>query len=84
MPKVNVLRESCKGVENCGICMFVCPKALYTNSDEMNAAGYIPPEITDENECHACRNCMLCCPDFAIVVEKDDAASASAPEEEDG
>jgi 2-oxoglutarate ferredoxin oxidoreductase subunit delta len=37
----------------------------------MNEAGYVPPEITDINECTGCMNCMIYCPDFAIVVEKD-------------
>lgn len=83
MSKVNILRESCKGVDSCGICVFVCPKALFESSDEMNAAGYIPPEITDMNNCNACLNCMISCPDFAIVVEKDDKASEHAPGGED-
>jgi len=37
----------------------------------MNEAGYLPPEIKDISECTGCMNCMIYCPDFAIVVEKD-------------
>jgi 2-oxoglutarate ferredoxin oxidoreductase subunit delta len=38
----------------------------------MNDAGYYPPEVTDQEACTGCRNCMIYCPDFAIAVEKDD------------
>ena len=31
----------------------------------------LPPEIKDISECTGCMNCMIYCPDFAIVVEKD-------------
>ena len=83
MSKVNILLESCKGIDHCGICLFVCPKGLFSSSEKMNSAGYFPPEITDEDECNTCQNCMICCPDFAIVVEKGDKASESVPEDDD-
>lgn len=70
MPKVTIFEESCKGVEDCGLCMLVCPKELFRACNKMNAAGYIPPEIKDESECSGCQNCMVYCPDFAIVAEK--------------
>jgi len=69
--KVTIFRQTCKGVEGCGICIFVCPKNLFCASEEMNEAGYLPPEIKDISECTGCMNCMIYCPDFAIVVEKD-------------
>jgi len=69
MPSVRVFGEACKGVEDCGICLFVCPKSLFSASQEMNEAGYVPPLVTDEAECTSCKNCMVFCPDFAIVVE---------------
>ena len=71
MTKVTILRESCKGFDNCGICAFVCPKDLYRGTEDMNERGYYPPRLIDEEECTACQNCMIYCPDFAIVVEKD-------------
>ena len=71
MSRITIFTESCKGMDDCGICKFVCPKDLFEACKEMNAAGYFPPEITDESECTTCQNCMICCPDFAIVVEKD-------------
>ena len=72
MAKLTILSQSCKGVDDCGICKFVCPQQLFQACREMNAAGYYPPELTDPDECTGCRTCMLCCPDFAIVVEKEE------------
>ncbi len=71
MARVTVFRQSCKGVDDCGICIFVCPKQLYRASEQMNDAGYIPTEHKDETKCVGCLNCMIYCPDFAIVVERD-------------
>ena len=70
MAKISLLLQSCKGVEDCGICIFVCPKEVLIESDKMNEAGYIPPKVKDETLCTECQNCMISCPDFAIVVEK--------------
>jgi 2-oxoglutarate ferredoxin oxidoreductase subunit delta len=71
MSKVTLFSQACKGVEDCGICRFVCPKDLFDACEEMNAAGYFPAEIKDESECTGCQNCMIYCPDFAIAVETE-------------
>jgi 2-oxoglutarate ferredoxin oxidoreductase subunit delta len=81
MNGITLLRESCKGTEDCGICIFVCPKDIFANSEEPNDAGYVPPGIKNEEQCTACRNCMISCPDFAIVVEK---APSNPPDEKVG
>jgi 2-oxoglutarate ferredoxin oxidoreductase subunit delta len=80
MSKVVVLSQNCKGVDQCGICKYICPKDLYSDSKEMNSAGYIPPEMTDEASCTGCENCMIYCPDMAIVVHKE--AQDGPPAEE--
>lgn len=76
MTKITIFRKVCKGVEGCGLCRFVCPKDLFRASEEMNEAGYLPPEIDDESECTVCENCMIYCPDLAIVVEKESEATS--------
>ncbi|MGD8562557.1 MAG: 4Fe-4S binding protein [Desulfarculaceae bacterium] len=76
MNKVFIISESCKGTDDCGICAFVCPKELFTPSPEMNQAGYIPPQIIDQSECIGCKNCMISCPDMAIVVEAEESEVA--------
>jgi 2-oxoglutarate ferredoxin oxidoreductase subunit delta len=81
MSKVTILPQSCKGVEQCGICEFVCPKGLYRRSGEMNRAGYVLPVLTDEEECNACEICMISCPDMAIVVQREDKERNSDDED---
>jgi 2-oxoglutarate ferredoxin oxidoreductase subunit delta len=71
LARITVFRQSCKGVDDCGICIFVCPKQLYRASETMNDAGYVPTEHKDETKCVGCLNCMIYCPDFAIAVERD-------------
>ncbi len=83
MSKVHIFQDSCKGVDDCGICAFVCPKNLFETCNQMNEAGYYPPEITDPDECNGCQNCMICCPDYAIVVEKDATEPTHKQEDHD-
>ena len=75
MAKITIINASCKGVDDCFICAFVCPKDLFVPSGEMNMQGYLPSRIKDESKCTGCGNCMISCPDMAVVVQ---------PDEEDG
>ena len=70
MSKINIFQDSCKGVEDCGICIYVCPHDLYEPSDQMNERGFVPPRMIDASKCVGCLTCMVSCPDMAIVVEK--------------
>jgi len=79
--KVTVFSQSCKGFEECGLCSFVCPKHLFKSGDEINRLGYVPSAIEEQEKCIGCQNCMIYCPDFAIVVEKE--ADDPQLEEED-
>jgi len=81
--KITIIRESCKGVEDCGICIHVCPKDVLIQSGQMNEQGYLPPEVRDEEACNRCQSCMVSCPDFAVIVEKDKAASSKDEEDLD-
>jgi len=71
MSGITIFRNTCKGVEDCGICIYVCPKDVFEPSEEMNELGYVPPSVAREDECTVCLNCMISCPDMAIVVEKE-------------
>ena len=66
---VHIEKDACKG---CGICIAVCPKDILRFSEELNQRGVNFPEIIDEDKCILCENCMIYCPDFAVVVKKDD------------
>jgi D-3-phosphoglycerate dehydrogenase len=43
----------------------------------------ITPDITDLDECTGCQNCMICCPDYAIIVEKDEEKPTNKHEDSD-
>lgn len=77
MSKITLSPQSCKGVEDCGICIFICPKQVLLESDDINEAGYFPPKVGDESLCTGCQDCMIYCPDFAIVVERDISGSSA-------
>ena len=84
MSEITILRESCKGVEDCGICIHVCPEEVLIQSAHMNERGYLPPAIRAERLCTGCQRCMVSCPDFAIIVEKAKGASWADEGHSDG
>ena len=73
--EISIFAGACKGIEHCGICLFICPKEVFEKSEETNRWGYVPPRVRDGGLCTGCRNCMVSCPDFAIVVEEGDTAA---------
>ena len=80
MPRITIFPQSCKGIEDCGICIFVCPKGVFVESKQMNEAGYLLPRAEDQTECTVCQLCMMSCPDFAIVVEENADNATRKPE----
>jgi len=67
MAKVTFERDLCKG---CGLCVEACPKKIIALTGEINAKGYHPAGITDQEKCIACAFCATMCPDCVITVEK--------------
>ena len=69
MTKVTFHTDMCKG---CGLCIEACPKKiLEIAKDVLNAKGYHPARMTDQEKCIACAMCAMMCPDCVIKVEKD-------------
>ncbi len=66
---IYINKDTCKG---CGICIAVCPKKILQFTEELNQKGVHYPEIVNEGKCTLCENCMIYCPDFAVVVKKDE------------
>jgi 2-oxoglutarate ferredoxin oxidoreductase subunit delta len=66
--KVRIFQELCKGIEECGICIHVCPKKLFKPAMTLNHKGCRPPEIAGQESCTSCGNCMIFCPDMALAV----------------
>ena len=71
MAELRIYQELCKGVEECGICLYVCQKEVFKPSETLNQKGYRPPVVVKEGQCTACENCMIFCPDLAIVVSEE-------------
>ncbi|MBE6606770.1 MAG: 4Fe-4S dicluster domain-containing protein [Ruminococcaceae bacterium] len=67
MAKVTFLENMCKG---CGLCVSACPKKIVELSDKLNAKGYRPARISDQDKCIGCAFCATMCPDCVITVEK--------------
>jgi len=65
---LKIYHELCKGVDECGICLYVCQKEVFKPSETLNQKGYRPPVVMKSDQCTACENCMISCPDLAIVV----------------
>ena len=63
---IEIDQEVCKG---CNICIAFCPKDVISNSDKLNAGGYLPASFDDkEEDCTGCTICGLVCPEVAIEV----------------
>ena len=68
MAKVTFRTDLCKG---CGLCVSACPKGLLAiAAEKINAKGYSPAVMTDEEKCIGCAFCATMCPDCIITVEK--------------
>jgi len=65
MIEIVINTNYCKG---CSICIDFCPKDVLQLAKEMNAKGYILPEVTDIDACTQCQLCVIVCPDLAIAV----------------
>lgn len=61
--KANILvkSERCKG---CKICVAFCPKKVL----ELDTLGKV--KVVRQEDCIACGQCELRCPDYAIFVDK--------------
>ena len=57
----------CKG---CGLCVTACPKKIVELTNKLNAKGYHPAGVTDQEKCISCGFCATMCPDCVITVEK--------------
>ena len=69
MIKLTINELICKG---CGLCVRACPKQILALSKtKLNAKGYHPAEMTDQEACIGCASCARTCPDVAIRIEKD-------------
>ncbi|MGA2368334.1 MAG: 4Fe-4S binding protein [Dehalococcoidia bacterium] len=63
-----ISRELCKG---CELCISFCPKKAISQSDKLNAAGYLSAVFSDNGQCTGCAICAIVCPEVAIEVYRE-------------
>ncbi|WP_094606467.1 Choline trimethylamine-lyase activating enzyme [Sporomusa silvacetica DSM 10669] len=68
--KVEVDGQGCK---DCGYCIEVCPRGVFTQADYFNDKGYRPVRVESSHLCIGCRRCFFACPDFAINIDEQPA-----------
>ena len=67
---ISVNENLCKGIDDCELCMHVCPKDVFEKSGKLTEKGFYAPEAIHIEKCTACKLCMIYCPDLCIVVER--------------
>ncbi|MDR2300928.1 MAG: ferredoxin family protein [Deltaproteobacteria bacterium] len=64
--------EVCDG---CGLCLEVCPEAIFDFGSKPNAKGLRPPVAARPNDCLGCLSCSMGCPNFCLEVKRSSVAS---------
>lgn len=67
---VRIDAQACK---ECGYCIAVCPKNIFSQASYFNKKGYRAVQAENEAKCIGCRRCFFACPDFAIDIEEKTA-----------
>ena len=68
MNRLEIDRDRCKA---CGLCIEVCQRHLLELAEDLNAKGYHPIGIHEQEHCTACALCGIACPEGAIAVYKE-------------
>lgn len=64
----------CKG---CRLCVELCPKQVLGMSKEPAETGYFIALASQPEQCIACYECELHCPDLAITITSNQSSPAS-------
>ncbi|MGQ9493714.1 MAG: 4Fe-4S dicluster domain-containing protein [Anaerolineae bacterium] len=67
MPMITVNTDWCKG---CYICVEACPRHVLEVDQDVFVRGLHPVVVARPDDCTACLQCELLCPDLAIMVEE--------------
>jgi len=74
MRRLEIDRDRCKA---CELCIEACNRNLLALDEGLNAKGYHPIAIHDEQECTSCTLCGVVCPDGCFTVWKEQKAEKS-------
>lgn len=69
--RVKFHEDLCKG---CGLCVHFCPRKIIFLDERINAMGYHPATVTEQERCTGCCICAWMCPDVVIEIERDEVA----------
>ncbi len=75
---ISINEQLCKGADGCGICLALCPRDVFKIAERLTARGIRLPVVEKITACTKCENCMIYCPDMAIVVKLDEVPEAAA------
>lgn len=64
MEKIKLNVERCKG---CYLCIANCKPGALSISSEVNAKGYLVPQVNQE-KCVQCGSCYTMCPDLVFEI----------------
>jgi 2-oxoglutarate ferredoxin oxidoreductase subunit delta len=81
MPKhvvISINENLCKGADGCGICLALCPKDVFKIAERLTTRGIRLPVVEKITACTKCDNCVIYCPDMAVVVRLDEVPEAAA------
>jgi len=67
--------DLCKG---CGLCVSVCPTDIIFLADNLNAKGYRPATVVEQEKCISCAACGRMCPDYVITIYRPEKKKKSA------
>ena len=56
--------------KSCGLCIHVCPANVIFLAEHINANGYRPATVVDQEHCISCAKCGQVCPDSVITIYK--------------
>ena len=66
---VTVNEEFCKG---CGLCVSVCPRHALALAGRIDAHGFHPAHLEDQEGFTGCGQCALLCPDACFTITRSE------------
>ena len=72
MPRKGYVEIDIEGCKGCNLCVISCPTdCLAINTSDTNSFGLHYAFLKHEEDCIACMNCSVICPDAAITVYRE-------------
>ena len=74
---ISINETLCKKTDNYGICLALYPKDVFKIAERLTARGIRLPVVERITACTKCDNCVIYCPDMAIVVRLQEVPEAA-------